>query len=205
VTGLGWTIGRPIVASLGLALIGPLAGRYLFAPLFRTRRVEKAVGKGGRSAELFLGTAVLSGFLAMCVHLFLSLRESTLTRRFTVPTTRERPCSSVLSSLASSSSSSLLPTQPSTSSHAGRNLSCQSMSMCVCLLFLSFFFPYSLQPLLQILTPLFFASIGFSIPFLALWTGGRIWRGIVYSARQDPRRSTDPACRCLCAAQHGGE
>lgn len=33
----------------------------------------------------------------------------------------------------------------------------------------------------QILTPLFFASIGFSIPFLSLWTGGRIWRGIVYS------------------------
>lgn len=33
----------------------------------------------------------------------------------------------------------------------------------------------------QILTPLFFASIGFSIPFLALWTGARIWRGIVYA------------------------
>lgn len=29
--------------------------------------------------------------------------------------------------------------------------------------------------------PLFFISIGFSIPFLQLWTGKRIWRGIVYA------------------------
>lgn len=29
--------------------------------------------------------------------------------------------------------------------------------------------------------PLFFASIGFAIPFVQLWTGKRIWRGVVYS------------------------
>lgn len=29
--------------------------------------------------------------------------------------------------------------------------------------------------------PLFFVSIGFSIPFLQVWTGKRIWRGIVYT------------------------
>lgn len=34
---------------------------------------------------------------------------------------------------------------------------------------------------LQIFVPLFFISIGFSIPFLQLWTGKRIWRGIVYA------------------------
>lgn len=29
--------------------------------------------------------------------------------------------------------------------------------------------------------PIFFISIGFSIPFLDLWTGLRIWRGLVYA------------------------
>ena len=29
--------------------------------------------------------------------------------------------------------------------------------------------------------PLFFASIGFAIPFVDLWTGERIWKGIVYT------------------------
>lgn len=33
----------------------------------------------------------------------------------------------------------------------------------------------------QILVPLFFSSIGFTIPFLSLWSGRIIWRGIVYS------------------------
>ncbi|GAA5882769.1 hypothetical protein JCM1840_002356 [Sporobolomyces johnsonii] len=33
----------------------------------------------------------------------------------------------------------------------------------------------------HVLVPLFFASIGFSIPFLQLWTGRVAWRGIVYA------------------------
>jgi Kef-type K+ transport system membrane component KefB len=32
-----------------------------------------------------------------------------------------------------------------------------------------------------LMEPLFFASIGFAIPFVQLWTGKRIWRGIVYT------------------------
>jgi Kef-type K+ transport system membrane component KefB len=31
-----------------------------------------------------------------------------------------------------------------------------------------------------VLAPLFFASIGFAIPFLDLWTREAIWEGIVY-------------------------
>lgn len=34
---------------------------------------------------------------------------------------------------------------------------------------------------MQIFAPLFFASIGYSIPFTSLWTGRIIWRGILYS------------------------
>jgi predicted choloylglycine hydrolase len=32
-----------------------------------------------------------------------------------------------------------------------------------------------------VMEPLFFSSIGFAIPFLKLWTGERIWKGIVYT------------------------
>lgn len=40
---------------------------------------------------------------------------------------------------------------------------------------------YCLDVQQYVLAPLFFASIGFAIPFLDLWTGGAIWKGIVYT------------------------
>lgn len=64
---LGWTIGRPVVASVGMAVVTPLVTRWLFQPLFRVRKVERLVQRGGRAAELFLGVAVLCAFLSMCV------------------------------------------------------------------------------------------------------------------------------------------
>ena len=38
---------------------------------------------------------------------------------------------------------------------------------------------HSLQA--YVFEPLFFASVGFTIPFLSLWTGARIWKGVVYA------------------------
>lgn len=40
---------------------------------------------------------------------------------------------------------------------------------------------YLLDTQKYLMEPLFFASIGFAIPFVGLWTGKRIWRGILYS------------------------
>lgn len=40
---------------------------------------------------------------------------------------------------------------------------------------------YLLGPQEYLMEPLFFASIGFAIPFVQLWTGKRVWRGVVYS------------------------
>jgi Kef-type K+ transport system membrane component KefB len=39
---------------------------------------------------------------------------------------------------------------------------------------------YCLDTQQYVLAPLFFASIGFAIPFLDLWTREAIWKGIVY-------------------------
>ena len=40
---------------------------------------------------------------------------------------------------------------------------------------------YCLDAHQYVLAPLIFASIGFAIPFLDLWTGEAIWKGIVYA------------------------
>jgi len=62
---LGWTIGRPIVASIAMCLVTPLVILYILRPVFRLERLEKWVEKGGQSMKLFLGVVVLSAFLAM--------------------------------------------------------------------------------------------------------------------------------------------
>jgi Kef-type K+ transport system membrane component KefB len=66
--GLGWTIGRPILASVLLAILGPAVA---FGParwLWRRGGVGKLVEKGGARAELALGVAVLSGSLAIAYY-----------------------------------------------------------------------------------------------------------------------------------------
>lgn len=63
--GLGWTIGRPILASVVMALLGPAVA---FGParwLWRRGGVGKVVEKGGVRAELAVAVAVLSAFLAI--------------------------------------------------------------------------------------------------------------------------------------------
>ncbi|BGP36304.1 hypothetical protein JCM10450v2_000200 [Rhodotorula kratochvilovae] len=139
---LGWTIGRPVVASIAMALVTPIAARWFFIPLFRTRRVEKLVERGGRSAELFLGVAVLCAFLSIAYFSGTTLLLGAFT------------AGAFLSALPSPSS---------------------SISFVAC-------WDLWIIPIQEhVLVPLFFASIGFSLPFLNLWTGPRIWRGLVYA------------------------
>ncbi|GAA6051932.1 hypothetical protein JCM3770_006583 [Rhodotorula araucariae] len=139
---LGWTIGRPVVASIAMALGTPVALRCLFVPLFRTRRVEKLVEKGGRSGELFLGVAVLCAFLGIAYY------AGTTT---------------LLGAFLAGAFLSALPSPRS------------SISFVAC-------WELWIVPIHEhVLVPFFFASIGFSIPFLDLWTGARIWRGVVYA------------------------
>ncbi|BGP12320.1 hypothetical protein JCM10213v2_000233 [Rhodosporidiobolus nylandii] len=135
-TALGWTIGRPVVASVGMAVIAPLVALYLARPLFRARRVQGLVEKGGRSAELFIGVAVLCAFLAIAYYTGTTM---------------------LLGAFLAGTFLTALP--PSNSS-------------------VSFIATWDLW---LIFVPLFFASIGFSLPFLDLWRGRRIWQGIIYS------------------------
>lgn len=64
-TSLGWTIGRPIVASVAMCLVSPLVILYVLRPFFKFRKVATWVDRGGKAIKLFLGVAVLSAYLAM--------------------------------------------------------------------------------------------------------------------------------------------
>ncbi|KAL2812771.1 hypothetical protein BDW59DRAFT_176917 [Aspergillus cavernicola] len=48
-------------------------------------------------------------------------------------------------------------------------------------IFIHTFERYLMDVQKYLMEPLFFASIGFAIPFVQLWTGKRIWRGIIYT------------------------
>ncbi|GAA5950595.1 hypothetical protein JCM21900_002518 [Sporobolomyces salmonicolor] len=139
---LGWTVGQPIVASVVMAFMSPCVARWIFRPLFRLKRVEELVEKGGQPVALLLGTTVLSAYLAISYY----------------------TGTTVL--LGAFLAGMFLPSLPSPSSS------------------ISFLHTYEtlILPVQEhLFVPLFFASIGFSIPFLQLWTGRVAWRGIVYA------------------------
>ncbi|BGO99026.1 hypothetical protein RTG_00546 [Rhodotorula toruloides ATCC 204091] len=139
---LGWTIGRPVVASVAMAVASPVVTLWSARPLFRWRRVEDLVARGGQPALLFLGVAVLVAFLAIAYY---------------AGTTK------LLGAFLAGTFLSALPSPESGLSFAAT-------------------WEELLVPVQEyILAPLFFASIGFSIPFLSLWTGRRIWRGVIYA------------------------
>ncbi|KWU46520.1 Sodium/hydrogen exchanger [Rhodotorula sp. JG-1b] len=139
---LGWTVGRPIVTSLAMAVVTPVAAVWIFVPIFRWRRLSGWVARGGHNAELFLGVAVLSAFLAIADYAGTTM---------------------LLGAFLAGYFLSALPAPGSAVS------------------FVACWDAYLLPIHEHIFVPLFFISIGFSIPFLQLWTGKRIWRGIVYA------------------------
>lgn len=164
--GLGWTIGQPIVASIGMAVVGPLFTFYVARPLFRRSLLESWVEKGGRNAQLLIGVAVLCAHLAIAYYIHTTM---------------------LLGAFLAGVFLFALPS-PSSSVNFAKT------------------YEHLVEPVHKyILAPLFFSSIGFTIPcvhlplskalsefcltlllfpsrrFLELWTGQVVWRGIVYS------------------------
>ncbi|SCV74666.1 BQ2448_7695 [Microbotryum intermedium] len=138
---LGWTIGRPIVASVAMVLVAPPLGHFVARPLFG-RWLEAPIERTGRNAELLLGTIVLLGFLAIAYYAGTTM---------------------LLGAYLAGVFLYSLPSPPST---------------------VDFTRTYStlVSPLQEhLFAPFFFASIGFSIPFLQMWRGRIVWRGVVYA------------------------
>lgn len=150
---IGWIVGRPILASFAIAAVSPLMAKFAAGPLYR-RFAERHVASLGHRATICTMTLVLSAHLVVCAYAGASL----LFGAFLAGT--------------------FLSTLPEKLPEAIQSEDVGSVDAPA---FHKTFETFISGPQAFILEPLFFASIGFAIPFKRLWTGTVVWRGIVLS------------------------
>jgi Kef-type K+ transport system membrane component KefB len=156
---LGWLIGRPILASILMAALTPVLTKYALAPFFR-RYIESRFAHYDHRSNIFLMVLVLSAFISIAAYSGTSvlfgafLAGSFLTY---LPSKHPEGPFVVLTREEGEQNADKSPT------------------------FVHTFQLYCSDVQRYLMEPLFFASIGFAIPFLDLWTGETVWKGIVYS------------------------
>jgi Kef-type K+ transport system membrane component KefB len=156
---LGWLIGRPIVASAAMAILTPVLTKWMFAPLFR-KYIEHNFAKFDHLSNIMLMILVLSAFISIAAYAGTSiLFGAFLAGAFLTYLPSKHPSGPfvVMSREQGEREKHKSPT------------------------FVHTFECYCLDAQQYVLEPLFFASIGFAIPFLDLWTGQAIWKGVVYT------------------------
>jgi Kef-type K+ transport system membrane component KefB len=156
---LGWLIGRPIVASAAMAILTPILTKWIFAPLFQ-KLIEHHFAKFDHLSNIMLMILVLSAFISISSYAGTSiLFGAFLAGTFLtyLPSKHPEGPFVVMSREEGERSKHKSPT------------------------FVHTFECYCLDAQEYVLAPLFFASIGFAIPFLDLWTAEAIWKGIVYT------------------------
>ena len=156
---LGWLIGRPIVASAAMAILTPLLTKYVFAPIFR-KFLERRFAKFDHLSNITLMILVLCAFISIAAYAGTSiLFGAFLAGAFLtyIPSKHLDGPFVVMSREEGERRKDKSPT------------------------FVHTFEYYCLDAQKYVLEPLFFASIGFAIPFLDLWTGEAIWKGFVYT------------------------
>lgn len=158
-TSLGWLIGRPILASALMAILTPVLSKWVLAPLFR-KAIEPFFHRFDHLFNIIFMILILSAFLSIAAYAGTSvLFGAFLAGSFLsyLPSKHPEGPFVVLSREEGEREKSKSPT------------------------FVHTFEYYCLDFQTYLLEPLFFASIGFAIPFLDLWTGKAIWRGVVYT------------------------
>ncbi|OJJ08297.1 hypothetical protein ASPVEDRAFT_66342 [Aspergillus versicolor CBS 583.65] len=156
---LGWLIGRPIVASIGMAIVTPIVTKYLFAPVFR-RYIENHFARYDHISNIVLMALVLCAFISIAAFTGTSvLFGAFLAGTFLtyIPSKHPEGPFVVMSREEGEREEHKSPT------------------------FVHTFERYLFDVQKYLMEPLFFASVGFAIPFVQLWTGKRIWRGIVFT------------------------
>lgn len=151
---IGWIVGRPIVASVAIGAVSPLLARYVAGPLYR-RLVERRIASLGHKATISIITLVLSAHLAICGYAGASL---------------------LFGAFLAGTFLSAIPTSSDKQDQGQRPGQIDKPPG-----FHDTYEKYVSGAQKFILEPLFFASIGFAIPFKKLWTGTVIWRGVVFS------------------------
>lgn len=156
---LGWLIGRPILVSALMAILTPLLTKHAFAPFFR-KYIEYHFARFDHLSNIVLMVVVLSAFISIAAYAGTSiLYGAFLAGTFLtyLPSKHSQGPFVVLSREEGEENDEKSPT------------------------FVHTFELYCLDVQKYLLEPLFFASIGFAIPFVELWTGKAVWRGVVYT------------------------
>lgn len=155
---LGWLIGRPILASILMAAFTPLLTKYILAPFFR-RYMENRFAQYDHVSNVGLMVLVLSAFISIAAFSGTSvlfgafLAGSFLTY---LPSKHPEGPFVVLTREEGEQNDDKSPT------------------------FVHTFELYCSDVQRYLMEPLFFASIGFAIPFLDLWDGQTVWRGVLF-------------------------
>lgn len=156
---LGWLIGRPILASALMAILTPILSKFVLAPFFR-KFIENRFARYDHLSNVGLMVLVLCAFISIAAYAGTSilfgafLAGSFLTY---LPSKHRNGPFVVLTREEGEQNDDKSPT------------------------FVHTFELYCADVQKYLMEPLFFASIGFAIPFLDLWDGKTVWRGIVYS------------------------
>lgn len=156
---LGWLIGRPIVASIAMTIVTPIVTKWFFAPVFR-RYIEWHFARYDHISNIVLMTLVLCAFVSIAAFTGTSvLFGAFLAGTFLtyIPSKHPEGPFIVMSREEGEREADKSPT------------------------FVHTFEAYLMGVQEYLMAPLFFASIGFAIPFVQLWTGKRIWRGILFT------------------------
>ncbi|KAK1758976.1 sodium-hydrogen antiporter [Echria macrotheca] len=156
---LGWIIGQPILASGLLGVVTPIVAKFILGPGFR-KFLEKRMLRFKHIGNLALMVLVLSAFLVIAAY----AGASVLFGAF----------------LAGTVLSSLVTKQPG-DVYGGESSEENETAEGKMPTFLQTLKKYVGGPQKYIFQPLFFASIGFAIPFLDMWTGEMIWKGLVFT------------------------
>lgn len=156
---LGWLIGRPVIAAAAMGICSPLIAKYLAGPVFRNY-IEHHFVRFQHISNVTLMVLVLCGFISIAGFAGTSpLYGSFLAGTFLsyLPCIHPDAPFMCMSREHGESDPDKTPT------------------------FIHTFEKYFLGAQTYILQPMFFASVGFAIPFRKLWTGQAIWRGIVFT------------------------
>ncbi|EXJ55620.1 hypothetical protein A1O7_08549 [Cladophialophora yegresii CBS 114405] len=171
------TIVRPICVSIGFVCAVPLAARFIVQPFTTWLN-----GKRTTSPTGYINYVLTRDTTALIIHTAILVCLITAT-------TYAGTSNLFAAYLAGASINWWDNTLSHPTFHgSGRNLSIDHTDRSQSMLsapsstsgievFKRFFY----QPLQRILKPLFFASIGFSVPITRMFTGGVIWRGVIYT------------------------
>ncbi|KAI0706919.1 Sodium/hydrogen exchanger [Cerioporus squamosus] len=185
---LTWTIVRPLLSSTLIAVVGCLVARFILRPLFWCSGIGErwcAPARTGKPWGIFSLARVEDGWgtepHADAVKLLLMVLTVSAMAAITNYTETSVLYGAYVAGLILTYISK--PPGPTTSSGSSADASVrEDLKFRERELSFEGSFARMIGPLQSyLLLPLFFASIGFAIPFLDLWQPTVLWRGIVYS------------------------